>query len=202
MIDSKREKLSLLQQSTFGAGVQAQHGGRGQRGVRKTSRPLEPSLPLYLVLRSARARGKWSLKRRSTEAAVAATLGTLSERHAIEIFEFANGGDQVHLLLRAESREGFQAFLRAFAGLVARQVTGARKGKPAGRFWDALTYSRVLNWGPEFDVLRSLVAAADVDALAQLSAPSPVARRELGSSRKPRAPRLASAASGESVGRP
>jgi REP element-mobilizing transposase RayT len=171
MTEDRRAKLSLLQQSTFGTGVKAQHGGISRTGQRKTSRPLEPTLPLYVVLRSSRARGKWSLTRPPIRAAVKDTLRALSARHGIKIFEFSNGGDQVHLLLRAQSRASFQAFLRSFAGLVARQVTGARKGKPSGRFWDALTYSRVLKWGEEFDLVRGLLSGGDLDALAQLQQP-------------------------------
>jgi len=171
MTEDRRAKLSLLQQSTFGTGVKAQHGGTSRTGQRKTSRPLEPTLPLYVVLRSSRARGKWSLARPPTRTAVKETLRALSARHGIKVFEFSNGGDQVHLLLRAESRASFQAFLRAFAGLVARQVTGARKGKPSGRFWDALTYSRVLKWGEEFDLVRGFLAGGDLDALALLHQP-------------------------------
>jgi hypothetical protein len=176
MTEDRRAKLSLLQQSTFGSGVKAQHGGASRTGQRKTSRPLEPTLPLYVVLRSARARGKWSLARPPTRTAVKETLRVLSQRHSIKVFEFSNGGDQVHLLLRAQSRASFQAFLRAFAGLVARQVTGARKGKPSGRFWDALTFSRVLNWGEEFDLVRGLLAAEDLDALALVHEPKRTAR--------------------------
>ena len=171
MTEERRAKLSLLQQSTFGAGIKAQHGGTERTGQRKTSRPLEPTLPLYVVLRSSRARGKWSLARSPTRAAVKATLRTLSARHGIKVFEYSNGGDQVHLLLRARSRASFQAFLRAFAGLVARKVTGARKGKPSGRFWDTLTYSRVLKWGEEFDLVRSFLAGGELDALALLRQP-------------------------------
>jgi hypothetical protein len=171
MTEDRRAKLSLLQQSTFGTGVNAQHGGISRTGQRKTSRPLEPTLPLYVVLRSSRARGKWSLARPPIRVAVKDTLRALSARHGIKVFEFSNGGDQVHLLLRAQSRASFQAFLRSFAGLVARQVTGARKGKPSGRFWDALTYSRVLKWGEEFDLVRGLLSGGDLDALALLQRP-------------------------------
>jgi hypothetical protein len=171
MTEERRAKLSLLQQSTFGIGVQAEHGGAARTGQRKTSRPLEPTLPLYVVLRSSRARGKWSLARVPTRTAVKDTLRTLAQRHGIKVFAFSNGGDQVHLLLRAQSRPSFQAFLRAFAGLVARQVTGARKGKPSGRFWDTLTFSRVLQWGEEFDLVSRLVDNDDLDALALLREP-------------------------------
>jgi REP element-mobilizing transposase RayT len=157
-----------LQESSFGPEVEAQHGGPLRSGQRKTSRPLEPSLPLYLALRSSRARGKWSLLRGSTESRIQQILTELSHRHGVKVFEYANGGDQIHLLLRARSRPGFQAFLRAFAGLTARLVTGAKKGKPSGKFWDALTYSRVLAWGKEFDRMRELVGKGDLDALEPL----------------------------------
>jgi REP element-mobilizing transposase RayT len=194
MTEERRAKLSLLQQSTFGTGVKAQHGGISRTGQRKTSRPLEPTLPLYVVLRSSRARGKWSLARPPIRTAVKETLRALSARHGIKIFEFSNGGDQVHLLLRAQSRASFQAFLRAFAGLVARQVTGARKGKPSGRFWDALTYSRVLSWGEEFDLVRSLLLGGDLDALALLQKPpKPAPKRG--------APARATSPNGGSAGR-
>jgi REP element-mobilizing transposase RayT len=156
---------SLINESTFGPEVEAQHGGVTRTGQRKTSRPIEPSLPLYLVLRSSRARGKWSLQKTTTESRVQEILRELSQRHGIKVFEFANGGDQIHLLLRAKSRQGFQAFLRAFAGLTARLVTGAKKGKPSGKFWDALTFSRVLSWGKEFDSVKDLLSKGDLDGL-------------------------------------
>jgi len=160
-----------MQESTFGPDVEAQHGGPTRTGQRKTSRPLEPTLPLYLALRSSRARGKWSLQRPTTEARIQEILRELSQRHGVKVFEYANGGDQLHLLLRAKSRPGFQAFLRAFAGLTARLVTGAKKGKPSGKFWDALTYSRVLAWGKEFDSMRELVGKGDMSALEPLARP-------------------------------
>jgi hypothetical protein len=177
MTDERRAKLTLLSQSTFGSGVQAQHGGIARTGHRKTSRPIEPTLPLYVVLRSSRARGKWSLARPPIKTVVKDTLRELSQRHGIKVFAFSNGGDEVHLLLRAESRESFQAFLRAFAGLIARQVTGARKGKPSGRFWDALTYSRVLKWGEEFDLVNSLLESEDLETLALLREPPKSGKR-------------------------
>jgi REP element-mobilizing transposase RayT len=164
------------QDTSFGPEVEAQHGGPTRSGQRKTSRPLEPTLPLYLALRSSRARGKWSLQRPTTEARIQEILRELSQRHGVKVFEYANGGDQLHLLLRAKSRPGFQAFLRAFAGLTARLVTGAKKGKPSGKFWDALTYSRVLAWGKEFDSVRELVGKGDLVALEPLAPPKKKSR--------------------------
>lgn len=163
--ESAGGRSPLFPDQSFGPDVEPQHGGPTRTGQRKTSRPLEPSLPLYLALRSSRARGKWSLVRPATESRIRELLRELAQRHGVKVFEYSNGGDQIHLLLRAKSRAGFQAFLRAFAGLTARLVTGAKKGKPSGKFWDALTYSRVLTWGKEFDALRELLAKGDLEAL-------------------------------------
>jgi REP element-mobilizing transposase RayT len=146
-------------------GIEAQHGGLTHAGRRKRSRPLEPTLPLYMVLRSSRAQGPWSLTRPDLEPRIQQTLCSLAERHGIEVIEFVNGGDQLHMLVRMSSRPGFQAFLRAFAGITARHVTGARKGKPSGKFWDTLTYSRVLGWGPDFEALRKCLSKHDIGSI-------------------------------------
>lgn len=63
----------------------------------------------------------------------------------------------MHLLLQAKRREDFQNFLRVFTQAVMFLVTGARKGNPTGRFWDALAFSRVVEWGRDWkNMLRYL----------------------------------------------
>jgi hypothetical protein len=44
--------------------------------------------------------------------------------------------------------------LRTIGGLIARAATGAVKGRPVGKFWDHLAFSRVVAWGR--DLTRSL----------------------------------------------
>jgi hypothetical protein len=60
-------------------------------------------------------------------------------------------------LLRARRREDFQGFLRSFAGLVARRVTGARRARPRGRFFSGLAWSRVINWGRDYVGVRHYI---------------------------------------------
>lgn len=81
-------------------------------------------------------RGKQVEVRRIIEASAA--------RGNVKVHKFANVGNHLHLLISAKSRARFQRFLREVAGLVARVVTGARKGKPFGKFWDLLAHSRVV----------------------------------------------------------
>jgi REP element-mobilizing transposase RayT len=76
-------------------------------------------------------------------------LGTISRRHEVRVYRFANVGNHFHLLIQAKSRAGFNAFLREFAGTVAVMVTGAVKGRPQ-KFWDALAWSKMVEWGRQF----------------------------------------------------
>jgi hypothetical protein len=89
-------------------------------------------------------------------------------RHGVKVYEYANAGNHVHLLLRARRRSEFQAFLRAFAGLAARLVTGARRGRPVGKFWDELAYSRVIHWGREFVLVREYVIQNELESLGRV----------------------------------
>ena len=82
----------------------------------------------------------------------------------MSVYQFANAGDHLHFLLRARDRLGFQSFLRTFAGLVARAITGARKCSPRGRFWAWTAYSRVITWGREFDYVRRYVFYNEIES--------------------------------------
>jgi hypothetical protein len=65
----------------------------------------------------------------------------------VKVYRFANVGNHLHLLVKAESRASLQQFLKTFGGLAARAVTGARKGVKQGRFWERTAYSRLVPSG-------------------------------------------------------
>ena len=139
--------LSLMQMPLFGRDILAElsrteHGGAIRRGRRKLERPVSTRRPMHVVLTSERARGSLSLRRH--DLAVRETLRAMARRFDIRVYDFANVGSHLHLLVRARRREAFQGFLRSFAGIVARRVTGARRGRPVGRFFGGLAWSRVV----------------------------------------------------------
>jgi len=90
----------------------------------------------------------------------------------VRIYQYANSGNHLHLLLRAKTRRGFQRFLRTFSALVPRIVTGAKKGMPIvardpkghGKFWDALAYTRIASWGRHFFNGRYYVIRNELEA--------------------------------------
>lgn len=140
------------------------HGGDLVKGRHKAARPFSRRRPLHIVLRSSRARGRLSLLTHDNRAAIGRLLRHLSLRHSVHVYQFANAGNHLHLLARCADRISLQTFLRAFAGLVARAVTGAEKGRPFGKFWDHLAYSRVLTWGREYRGVRAYILQNEMEA--------------------------------------
>lgn len=94
-----------------------------------------------------------------------------AKKFGVGIADQANVGNHLHLKIRIASRESFQKFLKSVTNLIARKVTGARKGKPFGRFWQGLAFTRVLMSYTEELNLRGYIMANRLEA-----ATSPAAR--------------------------
>jgi REP element-mobilizing transposase RayT len=148
-------QLSLFDRPVQIELARTQHGGDVRRGQRKLERPVSTRRPMHVVLTSHRAKGPWSLRKHHQ--AVREVLRRMARRFQIRIYDFANVGSHLHLVLRARRREAFQGFLRSFAGIVARRVTGAKRSRPSGPFFDRLAWSRVVSWGRDYWGLRHYV---------------------------------------------
>ena len=135
------------------------------RASQARGRPIDVRGSLHVVLRSGRARESWSLRKQMNANIVEGALRRFTRRFGLRVYGFANAGNHVHILLRSPCRLAVQNFLRAFAGVVARRVTGARKGWAVGRFWDFLSYSRIVRWGRDFRGVRSYVVQNELEAL-------------------------------------
>jgi REP element-mobilizing transposase RayT len=135
--------------------ARTQHGGDVRRGQRKLERPVSTRRPMHVVLASRRARGPWSLRKH--DRVVREVLRRMARRFEVRIYDFANVGTHLHLVVRARRREGFQGFLRSFAGVLTRRITGAERSRPCGRFFASLAWSRVVTWGRDYWGLRHYV---------------------------------------------
>jgi REP element-mobilizing transposase RayT len=142
------------------------HGGEQIRGRRKVERPVSTRRAMHLTLHSGRAVGQWGLLRHRD--AVREALRACARRNGVKVYDFANVGSHLHLLVRARQRARFQAFLRSFAGIVARKITGARRGRPlrGGPFWSGLAWSRVVSWGRDYWGVRNYIFRNLIEATA------------------------------------
>lgn len=121
------------------------YGGSDARGLRKVARPLERRRPIHLVLRSTSARGALSFQAARNRLIIESTIREWAERFDVRIQALESSGVNVHIVARFLRRENFQNFLRTITALIARRITGARRGRPFGRrFWDDLVFSRLI----------------------------------------------------------
>ena len=149
-----------MQLPLFGRQMQAElarteHGGERGCGRRKLERPVSTRRPMHVVLTSHRAHGPWSLRKH--DCAVREVLRRMSRRFDIRIYDFANVGSHLHIVLHARRRDAFQGFLRSFAGIVAQRITKARRAHPSEPFFTGLAWTRVVTWGRDYIGLRHYV---------------------------------------------
>jgi hypothetical protein len=129
-----------------------QHGGELSTGTRKGLRPLDPQRPLHVVMRTSRveAGDVPSFRTEKNRAAIEQCLSLTKRRFGITVYSISINSNHLHLIVQGPRRWCLQHFLRTFAGLVARAVTGARRGKPFGKLWDLPVWTRIVEWGKDF----------------------------------------------------
>lgn len=118
------------------------HGGMSLKRRRKIKRPLVPGSVTHVVLKSSKAKGDLSFYKHKR--LVASLLKEKSKKFFVEIKDFVNMGNHLHIKVRFKDRHRFQQFLKSYTALLARKITGAKRGQPFGKFWDGLAYTRVL----------------------------------------------------------
>jgi REP element-mobilizing transposase RayT len=118
------------------------HGGMNLKKRRKIKRPLVPGAITHIVLKSSKATGQLSFYKHKK--LVRSLLDQRAKKFFVEIKDFANMGNHLHLKVKFKDSKRFQNFLRTFAALLARAITQAKKGNKFGKFWDGLVYTRVL----------------------------------------------------------
>lgn len=118
------------------------HGGTSLKKRRKRARPLVPNQITHVVFKSSKAKGKLSFYHHKYK--VSQLLKQRSKKFFVEILDFVNMGNHLHLKVRFKDPSLFKKFLISYPAMLARAITGARKGKPFGKFWDGLVYTRVL----------------------------------------------------------
>lgn len=143
------------------------HGGELARGKRKSARPIDTKRALHLVFRSSHARGAQSFIRH--RARVTAILDGAKSRFGITVYRFSINSNHLHLVIRGRKRHLIQNFLRTFAGVLARAMTGARRAAAAGKFWDVPVWSRIVDWGRAFRVALSYVRKNTLEAAGNIA---------------------------------
>jgi hypothetical protein len=141
-----------------------QHGGLPTLGARKLERPLSTRKWIHMVLKSDKAKGTMSFLTPTNKIFIERLLREKSKKFGVVIGDQANAGNHLHLKLRIQSRGNFQKFLKSITSLIARKVTGARRGRKFGRFWQGLAFTRVLTSRTEELNLTGYIMANRLEA--------------------------------------
>lgn len=142
-----------------------QHGGVKTKGFRKLERPLSTRKWIHLVLKSDKAKGHLSFLLPKNQQMVRQILREKSKKFGVKIADGANVGNHLHLKIKIQNRESFQKFLKSMTCLIARKITGARKGHKFGRFWQGLAFTRVLTSSLEELNLKGYIKANRIEAV-------------------------------------
>jgi hypothetical protein len=137
-----------------------QHGGTFGKNHRKELRPLSTKKWIHVVLKSDKAYGPLSFLHPNHELWIEKLLHEKAKKFGVKIGDYANMGNHLHLKVKISSRENFGKFLKSVSSLISRKVTGAKRGKPFGRFWQGLAYTRILTSPTEESQLKDYIEAS------------------------------------------
>lgn len=176
--------------------LKKEHGGSFSIGTRRAKRPLNLKLSHHVTLKSNHAVGARSLFR--YKKFILGLIKKNSLRFKVKVYEHAIQGNHIHLLLKAQTREGLQNFFRVIAGHSAQKIlsehpmkieAGGASGpgdrpsnkahgceKNQRKFWSYLLYSRAVSWGKEFKTVTLYIHKNTMELL-QIVAYKPRLRR-------------------------
>ncbi len=154
-------QLSLDPKNKLKSFKMLSHGGVLKKSKRKVARPIVPGKITHVVFKSSKAKDNLSFYK--NRLLVKSVLQERSKKYFIEILDFVNMGNHLHLKVRFKNPIFFKNFLRTFSALLARKITKARKGFKFGKFWDGLVFTRVLTSSFEMLGLKAYFQANRIE---------------------------------------
>jgi len=119
------------------------------RKGRSMPRPLSTRSTMHLVLRSTKAKGLWSFKRRANEKKINQLVSKFSKKYGVKILSMANVGNHLHFHIKLGNLRTYPPFIRAITSSIAMAVTGSSRWKPLKKapgdhFWDYRPFTRIV----------------------------------------------------------
>jgi REP element-mobilizing transposase RayT len=154
------KQLNLLkpESKSYGGKLRNKRKGRG-------ARPIATKESMHLVLKSSKATGDWSFKKKSNSQKISAIIKKFSQKYHVQILSIANVGNHLHLHIHLIKRAAYRPFIRAVTAAISMAITGVsrwRKSKTKIKFWDYRPFTRVIRG------FRALLTIKDYVAINQL----------------------------------
>ena len=78
-------------------------------------RPLESKLPIHLILKAKESR----MRLPKHFGKIGKIVDSSCKRHGVKVYEYANVGNHLHLLIKIRTRRSWAAFIRELTGRIA-----------------------------------------------------------------------------------
>ena len=145
-----------MQYSLFKADL-LDHGGKLRLGQAKTRRPLSLSQCHHIVLKAKQH--VHSFLPSSRRENIHHHILRWSNRFQIQVYARSVNSNHIHLLIRSNGRTELQNFLRVLPGQIAQSLQ-----REPGKFWDSLTYTRVVHWGRDYERVMKYIELNTLEA--------------------------------------
>lgn len=97
------------------------------RAGRLRGRPLSTKATMHLVLRSSKAKGDWSFRKRRNATCINRIIDKFSVAYGVRVISMANVGNHLHLQIKLSNRFGYAPFIRAVTAAIAMAITGRNR---------------------------------------------------------------------------
>jgi REP element-mobilizing transposase RayT len=136
----------------------------------KRKRPLESKFAIHVVLRAAES----GLRRPAVYRHVNLAATRACKRYGVKLYEYANVGNHLHLLIKLPHIRAWRAFIREITGRIAQIARGLKgRQKGARAFWRHRPFTRIVRgWK------RTYRLAKDYVVLNQLEGEGLISRTE------------------------
>lgn len=153
----KKRKFDSQGQSTFvglGRPEDCFGGSLLKNSNAKVKRPLDSKLPVHLVLRS-----NFSMMRGiKAFGLVNEAVREIARKHGVKVYEYANVGNHLHMVICVKKLRLWAAFIRELTGRVAQLAQGLKGPQKGRKFWTQRPFTRIVRgWKKAFQVAREYV---------------------------------------------
>jgi REP element-mobilizing transposase RayT len=136
-------------------------GGSLLKGNPKTKRPLDSKSPVHLNLRA----NQGGMRLPKTFGKVHELIHEAAKKYGVKIFDYANVGNHIHLLIQVTKIKLWSAFIRELTGRIAqvcRELGVAVKGDG---FWRTRPFTRIVaGWQKAFRIMKDYIYLNKIEA--------------------------------------
>jgi REP element-mobilizing transposase RayT len=144
--------MAMKQLNLFKDSTKLNFGGDLLKGKRKSKRPLNPKLPVHLVLRADITKSGTLIQ---WQTLTKFQIQKWSKRFQITIQERAIVGNHIHLLIQIRTRECYNHFIRALCGALAQKT----KLK-----WQTRPFTRIVKLGRDLQNVTKYIIQNQLEA--------------------------------------